>query len=128
MGEWPTQIPKEWKPAPEDELLHTPRGDDSLPWKDTFFFSLRDPKRNTNITMHMTVSANRSPNTRICLAAAQGNNSMLQVCREDGLKDERTIGNSMTHLEVVNLSWDSDHELRWVADTPDLSFDLTVKG
>jgi hypothetical protein len=78
--------------------------------------------------MHMTVSANRSPNTRICLAAAQGNNYMLQVCREDGLKNPHTIGNSMSHLEVVNLSWDSDHELRWVADTDELSFDLTVKG
>ncbi len=128
MGKWPASIPAEWKPKPEDELLHVPRGDESLPWKETFFFTLRDPASNTNLTMHMTVSPNRSPRTRATLGVAQGNNISLQTCREDGTHNEKTIGNSMVQLEMVNLSWDSDHELRFLADNEDVSFDLTVKG
>lgn len=128
MGEWPASIPAAWKPKPEDELLHVPRGDESLPWKETFFFTLRDPERNTNLAMHMTVSENRSPNTRITLGVAQGNNISLQTCREDGTHNEKQIGNAMARLEIVNLSWDSDHELRFLADNADVSVDLTVKG
>ncbi len=130
---WPASIPAEWKPKPEDELLHVPFGDESLPWKDTFYFSLRDVGLNANISMHMTVSANRSPNTRITVGVGQGNNATLQSRREDGLsahtkRNDKQIGNSLTRLEVVNLSWDSNHELRWVADLDEVSFDLTVKG
>ena len=128
MGEWPASIPAEWKPKPEDELLHVPRGDESLPWKETFFFTLRDPAHNTNIAMHMTVSKNRSPDTRITLGVAQGNSIALQTCREDGTHTEKQIGNSMARLEIVNLSWDSDHELRLLADTDEVSLDLTVRG
>ena len=126
--QWPASIPAEWRPKPEDEMIHVPWGDESLPWKDTFFFSLRDVTLNANIAMHMTVSGNRSPNTRITMGVGQGMNSTLQTCREDGLHNEKRIGNSMMHFELVNLSWDSDHELRWVADLDDVRFDLTVKG
>jgi hypothetical protein len=125
---WPASIPAEWKPKPEDELLHEPFGDASLPWKETFYISLRDDAINANINMHMTVSANRSPNTRAAVGVAQGNSQVIQVCREDGQHSEKSIGNSMTHLEIVNLSWDSDHEIRWVADLDEVSFDLTLKG
>ena len=125
---WPSTIPAAWRPRPEDELVHVPFGDTSLPWKDTFFFSVRDPAINANITMHMTVSGNRSPDTRICLAVAQGNRSATQTCREDGLHNEKQIGNSLARIEIINLSWDSDHELRWVGETDEAHFDLTVRG
>jgi hypothetical protein len=125
---WPAGIPAEWKPRPEDELLHEPFGDASLPWKETFFITLRDEARNTNINMHMTVSANRSPNTRAAVGVAQGNRSIIQVRREDGQHSEKSIGNSLTRLEIVNLSWDSDHELRWVGELDEVTFDLTLKG
>lgn len=128
MGDWPAHIPAEWKPKPEDELLHVPMGDESLPWKDTFFFTVRDPERNANITMHMTVSGNRSPNTRVTCGAAQGNNITLQTCREDGTHNEKQIGNSMCRVEIINLSWDSDHEIRLVGDLDEVSFDLNLKG
>jgi hypothetical protein len=125
---WPAGVPAEWKPKPEDELLHTPFGDESFPWKETFFITLRDEAGNTNINMHMTVSANRSPNTRAAIGVAHGNNSVIQVRREDGQHSEKSIGNSLTRLEIVNLSWDSDHELRWIGELDEVSFDLTLKG
>lgn len=125
---WPASIPAEWKPKPEDELLHTPWGDESFPWKETFFVTLRDDAINANLMMHMTVSANRTPNTRVAVGVAQGNNTTVQVRREDGQHSEKSLGNSMSRLEIVNLSWDSDHELRWVADLDEVRFDLTLKG
>lgn len=125
---WPASIPAEWKPKPEDELLHEPFGDASLPWKETFYLSLRDDAINANINMHMTVSANRRPDTRAAVGVAQGNHQVIQVCREDGQHSEKSIGNSMTRLEVGHLSWDSDHEVRWVGDLDEVSFDLTIRG
>jgi hypothetical protein len=124
----PRSIPAEWLPRPEDELLHEPFGDESFPWKETFFISVRDDEINANIVMHMTVSANRSPDTRCAIGVAQGNDSLSTVRREDGFHDDRKIGNSASHLEIVNLSWDSNHELRWVGDLPEVEFDLTLKG
>lgn len=117
-----------WLPKPEDELLHVPFGDESLPWKETYYISLRDDAVNANINMHMTVSANRAPNTRCAIGVTQGNSSVTQVTREDSTFDPKHIGNSMSRLEVVHLSWDSDHELRWVADLDEVTFDLTLKG
>lgn len=128
MGGWPASIPAEWAPRPEDELLHEPVGDPALPWKETFFFTLRDPKLNANLAMHMTVSANRSPSTRVNVAAVQGHHSTMQVCHEDGTANAKQIGNSMSRLEIGHLSWDSDHELRWVADLDEVSIDLTIRG
>ena len=128
VSRWPDAIPSEWRPKPEDELLHVPFGDESLPWKETFYFTLRDDKTNANVNMHMTVSANRTPDTRVAVSVAQGNNSVTQVRRENGQHNEKSIGNSLTRLEIVNLSWDSEHELRWVGDLDEVSFDLTVKG
>lgn len=125
---WPASIPSEWRPKPQDELLHEPFGDASLPWKETFYISVRDDQLNANINMHMTVSANRTPDTRAAISVLQGNNSVIQVRREDGQHSEKSIGNSMTRLEVVHLSWDSDHQVRWVGDLDEVSFDLTLKG
>ncbi|MGQ0632825.1 MAG: hypothetical protein ACT4P1_17555 [Sporichthyaceae bacterium] len=125
---WPSTIPAEWKPKPTDELLHVPFGDESLPWKETFYISLYDHAANANVNMHMTVSANRTPNTRAAVGVTQGNHSVIQVCREDGAHSEKSIGNSMTRLEIVNLSWDSNHEVRWVGELDEVSFDLTLRG
>jgi hypothetical protein len=127
-GTWPATIPAEWRPRPEDELLHVPFGDESLPWKETFFLTVRDELTNTNVNMHMTVSANRSPDTRAAVGVTQGNRSVIQVCREDGRHSDRSIGNSMARLEIVHLSWDSNHELRWVGELDEVSFDLTLRG
>jgi hypothetical protein len=125
---WPASIPAEWQPSPEDELLHEPFGDEALPWKETFFISLRDDAINANIQMHMTVSANRTPDTRCAIGVSQGNNSVTQVVREDGQHSEESIGNSLSRLEIVNLSWDSNHELRWIAELDEVEFELTLKG
>jgi hypothetical protein len=124
----PRSIPAEWLPRPEDELLHEPFGDESFPWKETFFISIRDDEINANIVMHMTVSANRSPDTRCAIGVSQGAQSLSTVVREDGVHDDRRIGNSAARLEIVNLSWDSRHELRWVGSLPEVEFDLTLKG
>lgn len=127
-GSRPRDIPAEWLPRPEDELLHEPFGDASLPWKETFFISVRDDAVNANINMHMTVSANRSPRTRCAVGVAQGNDSVIQVLRTDGTHDRKQIGNELSRLEVVNLSWDSNHELRWIGNLDEVEFDLTLKG
>lgn len=121
-------FPAEWLPRPEDELLHVPFGEESLPWKETFFITVRDDAINANINMHMTVSANRSPNTRCAVGVTQGNNSVIQVVRSDGTHNDKQIGNELSWLEMVNLTWDSNHELRWVGKLDEVEFDLTLKG
>ncbi|EZQ18702.1 hypothetical protein CF98_17585 [Halopseudomonas bauzanensis] len=121
-------FPEDWLPRPEDELLHEPSGDESLPWKETFYISVRDESANATVSMHMTVSANRSPDTRCHISITQGAQSASQVLREDGTNNTRQIGNRLSRLEMVNLSWDSDHELRWVGNLEDVEFDLTLKG
>lgn len=124
----PQGIPAEWLPKPEDEVLHEPFGDASLPWKETFFITLRDDALNANIQMHMTVSANRTPDTRCAIGVAQGNNSVIQVVREAGRHGDSFIGSSIARIDVVNASWDANHELRWVGDLDEVAFDLTLKG
>jgi hypothetical protein len=121
-------VPAEWRPRPEDELLHVPFGDESLPWKETWYITLRDDAINANISMHMTVSANRSPATRCSVSVAQGNRSVSEVVRTEGTHNEHTVGNELARLDMVNLSWDSDHELRWRGTLSDVEFDLTLKG
>ena len=121
-------LPAEWLPRPEDELLHVPFGDESLPWKETFYISVRDDASNANICMHMTVSANRTPKTRCAVSVLQGSNSTIQVARSEGTQTDKHIGNELAWLEMVNLSWDSNHELRWVGKLDEVEFDLTLKG
>jgi hypothetical protein len=121
-------FPAEWLPRPEDELLHVPFGDESLPWKETFYITVRDDASNANICMHMTVSANRSPKTRCAVSVLQGNNSVIQVVRSEGTHNDKRIGNELSWLEMVNLSWDSNHELRWIGKLDEVEFDLTLKG
>jgi hypothetical protein len=121
-------VPSEWLPKPEDELLHVPTGDPSLPWKDTWYISVRDDAINANVNMHMTVSANRSPDTRVAIGVSQGNQLVDRVLRADGINGDKVVGNGLARLEIVNLSWDSDHELRWVGALPEVEFELTLKG
>jgi hypothetical protein len=121
-------FPAEWLPAPEDELLHVPFGDESLPWKETFYISVRDDASNANISMHMTVSANRTPKTRCAVSVLQGSNSTIQVVRSEGTQNDQRIGNELSWLEMVNLSWDSRHEVRWIGKLDEVEFDLTLKG
>jgi hypothetical protein len=121
-------IPAEWLPKPEDEFLHIPRGDESLPWKDTWYISVRDDAINANINMHMTISANRSPATRVAVGIAQGNQLVDEVHRSDGTNNEQRVGNELAHLEIVNPTWDSKHELRWVGSLPEVDFDITLRG
>ncbi len=121
-------VPKEWLPKPEDEYVHVPTGDESFPWKDTFFVAAHDPSTNACVNMHLTVSANRFPDTRCAVGVSQGNRSVSRVCREDGTHDTKSVGNSLARLEFGNLTWGPDHELRWVADLEEVEFDLTLKG
>ncbi|HEX4107370.1 MAG TPA: hypothetical protein VHX88_04505 [Solirubrobacteraceae bacterium] len=123
-----SSIPPDWHPRPEDELLHEPYGDESFPWKETWFISLCDATIGANLTMHMTRSANRSPSTRCCIAAAQGNRMTDQIVRADGTHDEHHVGNQLSRLENINLSWDSNHKLRWIGTLDDLEFDLILTG
>jgi hypothetical protein len=124
----PAHVPAEWRPKPQDELLHEPFGDESLPWKETFFITLHDVSNGLSINMHQTVSANRAPDTRQAIGVSQGLRNISVVCREDGTHTDTQIGNSQSRLEMINLSWDSDHELRWVGDTGEASWDLVLKG
>ena len=121
-------FPAEWLPRPEDELLHVPFGDESLPWKETFYISVRDDASNANICMHMTVSSNRTPRTRCAVSVLQGSHSTIQVVRSEGTQNDKRIGNELSWLEMVNLSWDSNHELRWIGQLDEVEFDLTLKG
>lgn len=113
---------------PEDELPHTPTGEDSLPWKDTWYFSVWDERSATHVAMHMTVSANRTPDTRIALAFKRGAHQRVVVRREQGRRSEYSVGNSLASIDMLHLSWDADHQLRWRGETDEFSFDLHVRG
>jgi hypothetical protein len=120
--------PASWLPHPDDELLHEPIGDPSMPWKDTWFFNVYDLAAGFALSVHMTVSANRSPDTRVAVAARLGGRETLHVVREDGVRETTAFGNDLLRLEVLNASWDSAHEIRLVGRLPDARFDLTVVG
>jgi hypothetical protein len=118
----------ELRPDPADELLHDPWGDPSLPWKDTWYFSLIDPEARVHLAMHMTVSAGRNDDTRIALGLRDGARESVTIRREHGTHTEVCIGNTLAQLDVVNLSWDGDHQLRWRANAPEFGFDIAVRG
>lgn len=113
---------------PEDEFPHVPQGDDSLPWKDTWYFSAWDADADLHLAMHMTVSANRRPDTRVAIGARLNGRERVVVCREDGYRDERRVGNRLAGIEALHLSWDAQHRLRWHGETAELAFDLVVTG
>ncbi len=115
-------------PDPHDELLHRPWGDESMPWKDTWYFSLVDAEARVHVAMHMTVTAGREADTRVAVGLRDAGAEAVDVRVEPGLTGEKAMGNSLAHLEVVNLSWDGDHQLRWRADTEEFAFDLAVRG
>ena len=115
-----------WRPDPSDELLHQPRGDESLPWKDTWYFSLVDADAQVHLAMHMTVTAGQ--HTRVAVGMRDLAGQSLAVRTEAGHADSGSIGNSLARLDIENLSWDGDHRLRWTANTPEFEFDVTVRG
>lgn len=121
-------VPREWLPNPADERLHTPIGDASLPWKDTWYVSVRDEDSDQTVNMHLTISENRSPSTRVGISIADGGRFVTEVQRDDGDNSAERLGNALGRFELVNLTGDGDHELRWVGDLPDVSFDITLKG
>lgn len=114
--------------GPEHERLHTPEGDESLPWKETFYFTAFDEDSGVHLAMHMTISANRSPDTRVAIGARDRGHEAVEVRREDGKSSDTVLGNSLSWLELVHLSWDSDHELRWRCEAEQFSFELTCRG
>lgn len=117
-----------WLCAPENELLHTPTGDESLPWKDTFYFSVLDEGTGAHLAMHMTVSANRDPDTRVAVGVRHGGRERILVHREQGRHDSTSIGNSLARIETVRLSWGPDHTLRWRCENEEFCFDITLTG
>lgn len=117
-----------WLCDPSNELIHTPVGDESLPWKDTFYFSLLDEDHGVHLAMHLTVSANRAPATRVAVGVRHGGRERVVVRREDGHHDDTSIGNSLARLDLLTLSWGPDHTLRWCCDAEEFSFDVTVTG
>jgi hypothetical protein len=116
------------RPDPRDELLHTPEGDPSIPWKDTWYFSLVDVGRQVHLAMHMTVTAGRDADTRVAVGLRDAGAESVEVRVEAGRNDDSGIGNSLARVEVVHLSWDGDHQVRWRADAPDFAFDILVTG
>lgn len=117
-----------WSPDPDEELLHQPWGDASLPWKDTWYFSLVDADAQVHLAMHMTVTAGQESDTRVAVGMRDLAGESVAVCTEPGRTDSRSIGNSLASIEIVNLSWDCNHQLRWTANTASFEFDVTVRG
>lgn len=118
----------QWRPVPEDELLHQPSGDSSVPWKDTWYFSLVDVEADVHLAMHMTVTHGRPADTRVAVGVRAGGGELVAVRTEAGRHGDASLGNSLARLEVGNLSWDGGHRLRWVAEAPEFAFDVQVTG
>jgi hypothetical protein len=128
MSTYAKVVPAAWLPNPQDEHLHEPTGDPSLPWKDTWYISMRDEESDQTLNMHMTISANRTPPTRVGVSVAQGTRAITEVLRNEGANSRESLGNELGRLDLVHLSGDGDHELRWVGELSQVSFDITVKG
>lgn len=122
-----TGVNPAWLPAPDSERLATPTGDTALPWKDTFYFSMRDEASDQTINTHMTISE-KSPSTRVGVSVAHEGRIVTEVERSDGHNTDEGVGNELAGLRFVNLSYDSDHELLWSGSLPGVSFEITVKG
>ncbi|MHB8692223.1 MAG: hypothetical protein ACYDHH_13355 [Solirubrobacteraceae bacterium] len=122
------RLPAEWIANPDDERVHVPEGDPSLPWKETWYLSMRDEDSDQTVNMHMTLSANRTPPTRVGISVAHGGKIVTEVLRNDGIHEAERFGNELGRLEVVNLSSDSNHELRWSGNLTEVSFEIMVKG
>lgn len=122
-------FPAEWVPDPEDERLHEPVGDASLPWKETWYFSLRDEASDQTINMHVTVSANRSPSTRVGVSLAQGNRWLTEVRRDEGDNDADGFGNGVGRVDLRRLTGGAGHELRLSGRLSEgAAFDIAVTG
>lgn len=117
-----------WVSDPADERLHEPEGDPSLPWKDTWYFSLRDEASDQALNLHMTISANRNPPTRVGVSVSRGGLVATEVARDDGDNDAGSVGNALARIEFVNIAAGADHVLRLVGDLPQVAFDITVVG
>ena len=115
-------------PDPRDELLHQPWGDTSMPWKDTWYFSLVDVEQDLHLAMHMTVTNGREADTRTGVGLRDASGESVAVATEPGRNGETSIGNSLARVDVVNLSWDARHQVRWRATTPEFEFDILVTG
>lgn len=121
-------MPDDLSPLPSDELLHSPWGDERMPWKETWYFSLVDVDSGVHLAMHMTVSADRAPDTRVSIGMRGSGEESVVVRHENGHNSDTSIGNTLAWLEVVNLSWDGDHQLWWRARAPEFEFDVLVRG
>lgn len=116
-------------PDPRDELLHQPWGDTSMPWKDTWYFSLRDEESDQALNMHMTISANREPGTRVGVSISRGAQVSTQVLKSATGKDPAVVGNSLCTLQLLRPTGDSEHELRMIGELEGVcDYDITLRG
>lgn len=121
-------VPREWVPNPSDEFLHELVGDAALPWKETWFVNVHDLDAGFALSLHMTISPEKTPSTRVAIAARLGARETVQVAVGDRAPGEAVFGNAMASLEVVHSSFDSAHHLRLVGRTDDCSFSFDVRG
>lgn len=121
-------VPVRWLPRPEDEFLHPHVGNSAFPWKETWFVNVHDLAAGFALSLHLTVSPERSPSTRVAIAARLGARETVQVLVADAAPGDGVFGNALAELQVLHSSFDSDHRLRLVGRTEECSFDVELRG
>lgn len=123
-----TRTPTAWLPRPTDEFLHAVTGDPALPWKETWFVNVCDLGAGFALSLHLTVSPERSPSTRVAIAARLGGRETVEVRVAAAVPGDDVFGNELAELRALHSSFDSAHRLRLVGRTAECSFDVELRG
>lgn len=115
-------------PAAEDELPHPlPLEDHGLPWKDTWWFGLRDEDESFVAAFHITLSPNRRPGCRTSVVIRDGDRDLVDVTSTSPVAGP-LIGTPVLGLEIVEPAWDASTCLRLRVRHDQVTADLEVTG
>ncbi|HET7721371.1 MAG TPA: hypothetical protein VFK43_15500, partial [Acidimicrobiales bacterium] len=114
---------------PEDEYPHQPPPDgDGRPWKDTWWFAFRDDVADVTAALHLTLSPNRRPGSRITVAVRHGAAQLVDWTSTEPDTGTAAFGCPWLGVEVVDPAWSSAKRLRLHLRHPLVSGELEVHG
>jgi hypothetical protein len=115
--------------AAEDEFPHRPpAGSDALPWKDTWWFAFRDEAADVTAALHLTISPNRHPGSRVTVAVRRGATQIVDWASGEADAGGADFGCPWLGVDVVDPAWSSAKRLRLHLTHPLVSGDLEVRG
>jgi hypothetical protein len=116
-------------PAAEHEYPHRlPPGSDPRPWKDTWWFGFRDDNADVTGALHLTLSPNRGPGSRITIAVCHGATRIVDWASTEPDAGAADFGCPWLGVDVVEPAWSSAKRLRLRLRHPQVAGDLELQG